>query len=149
MKVLLIISILLVSNQSFSYSTHRDRLINKYKWLDKELYSIIQFVAKANRLHPALVCAVIHKESRGNRYAVGKAGERGLMQPLVCHYSGNPDDLFNPLVNVYTGCKYLKRAYIKSNGNIRYTLTRYNRGLNCKLVENKYANDIIKLLEVW
>ncbi|MBM4033896.1 MAG: lytic transglycosylase domain-containing protein [Planctomycetes bacterium] len=73
--------------------------------------------AAANGLEPALVIAVIRAESAGNRWAVSRAGARGLMQLMPAtarevaqnnriSYSG-PDDLFDADLNIQLGTLYL------------------------------------------
>lgn len=66
-----------------------------------------------------IILAVIHKESGGNPKAVGKAGERGLMQILLSTaleiaqrlgiHPYTHDMLFNPDTNIMFGTFYLSK----------------------------------------
>jgi soluble lytic murein transglycosylase-like protein len=146
-KLLLAFIILIVSRISFSIP--EDNIIHyaaKYDWMTVEIYQAIEINAEKHNIPPALGAALINRESQGNPKARGKAGERGLGQPLVCHYSGDPDDLFIPAVNLDVSFSYLFQAYHKAKGNIRLTLMYYNGGLKCKADKYKnwnYVEDII------
>lgn len=79
----------------------------------------------------ALIRAVIEVESDYNRYAVSRAGARGLMQlmPETMQHMGvkNPWD---PVQNIQAGTKYLKSLLKKFSGNKRLALAAYNAGPN-------------------
>jgi soluble lytic murein transglycosylase len=94
------------------------------------------------RLDPALVAAVIYKESRFKDDARSSAGALGLMQLLpetargiAIHTGGtqfDPDnDLLNPDLNVRYGCWYLRHLMDKyhryRNGYV-LALAAYNAG---------------------
>ena len=55
------------------------------------------------------VACIVQRESRGNTYAVGGAGERGLMQihpatwAYLAQYGITPDALFDPATNLRAG----------------------------------------------
>ena len=59
-------------------------------------------------LWPTVAC-IVQRESRGDPYAVGSAGERGLMQvhpvtwPYLAQYGITPDSLFDPTTNIRAG----------------------------------------------
>lgn len=59
-----------------------------------------------------LVMRIIEKESKWNPRAVGKQGERGLMQiktNIGRLHGATADQLFDPIINVTVGTKELKR----------------------------------------
>lgn len=90
------------------------------------------YIAKENGLDPKLVKAVIKVESEWNPRAVSKKGALGLMQvmPATAKDFGmpnKPEDLFNPIQNVNTGCRILK-GYILRTGGVKEGLNRYSGG---------------------
>ena len=80
-------------------------------------------------LQPELVLAVIHIESRFDRYAISRAGARGLMQimPFWKNELGRTDDnLFNMAVNLRYGCTILAHYLKRERGDLQKALARYN-----------------------
>ena len=88
----------------------------------------INDAALANGLEPSILTALINKESGGNAYALGAAGEIGLGQLK----SSTALDLgINPWIpsdNIKGAAKYLAQQ-IKATGNIFDGLRAYNAGL--------------------
>jgi soluble lytic murein transglycosylase len=84
--------------------------------------------ARANKLPPALVKAVIAAESRFDSEAVSRAGAQGLMQlmPQTAQLLG-VDDPFRPEQNVRGGTQYL-RAMFDRYGDMTRALAAYNAG---------------------
>lgn len=101
----------------------------------------IASASMAYGMDPAVVKAVVWKESRFDAGARGKAGEVGLMQirelaarewveaEKVRDYS--PDHLTSPLTNTLVGTWYLKKLlgrYRQTDGALVYALADYNAG---------------------
>ncbi len=80
-------------------------------------------------LNPMLVLALIHVESDFDRYALSRAGARGLMQvmPFWKLELGKPDDsLFDMQTNLRYGCAILSLYLEKEKDNTTFALARYN-----------------------
>jgi hypothetical protein len=94
-----------------------------------KIEAIIQKVAGALGLDPALIKAVVKTESNFNQTAVSKAGAKGLMQlmPKTAKEMGVSDP-FNPLENIWGGARYLKSMLDRHNGNLNQALAAYNWG---------------------
>ncbi|MGN1236422.1 MAG: transglycosylase SLT domain-containing protein [Bacteroidaceae bacterium] len=84
-----------------------------------------------------LIAAQCFQESAFNHKAVSWAGARGLMQimPSTAEALGvNPDDLFNPEINVMTSAKYMSGLNKRFEGvrnpieRIKFVLAAYNGG---------------------
>jgi soluble lytic murein transglycosylase-like protein len=106
--------------------------LKRYVADDRERIDILRAVHyEANRagLIPELVLAVIHTESRFDRYAISQAGALGLMQimPFWLKELNQPDaNLFDIGTNLRIGCTILKYYLDKENGDLRRALARYN-----------------------
>ena len=93
--------------------------------------------AKNYDLDPALLAAVIYRESKFDAQAHSDSGAIGLMQLLpdtakgiALHTGGSQfevDDLLDPEINVRYGAFYLRRL-IDKYGNVRLALAAYNAG---------------------
>jgi soluble lytic murein transglycosylase-like protein len=88
----------------------------------------IAAAARAAGLHPWLVAAVVEAESRYDRWAVSRAGARGLMQlmPAVWTDAGIRDP-HSPKANLHVGCAHLK-ALLERFGDLPLALAAYNAG---------------------
>jgi soluble lytic murein transglycosylase len=88
-------------------------------------------------LDPALLAAVIYRESKFDAGARSRSGAIGLMQLLpttakgiAVHTGGSRfrvDDLYDPEINVRYGAFYLRRLLTKY-GDMRLALAAYNAG---------------------
>ena len=88
-------------------------------------------------LDGALIAAVISRESDFNPDAVSSAGAVGLMQLLpdtaqgIASLTGGgeyePDDLYDPEINVRYGSFYLRRL-VDKYGSVELALAAYNAG---------------------
>ena len=107
----------------------------------------IAFYSARADLDPALVAAVIQKESEFQPEAVSPAGARGLMQitPTTWRYL-NPrspcrgdhpppaipehgdDCIYSPAGNIRTGVKYLRQLLDQFSGDVTLAFAAYNAG---------------------
>ena len=106
-----------------------------------------RFILKAgtrNQIDPALLKALIWRESRFNHIAKGEKGEIGLMQIMpgdkaaaadwaIAHCRNIPseEELLNPELNIDIGAWYLARAlhrYGNSRDAVALALCEYNAG---------------------
>ena len=98
---------------------------------------IVSGHAKNYDLDPALLAAVIYRESKFNARARSDSGAIGLMQLLpdtaegiALHTGGSRfelSDLWDPEINVRYGAFYLRRL-LNKYGNVRLALAAYNAG---------------------
>jgi soluble lytic murein transglycosylase len=112
-----------------------------YEWRDHS--QDIPILAAANRygIEPALVKAVVWRESRFHPGRRGRAGEFGLMQirPVAAsewaHSERVPgytsDTLLNPATNTLAGAWYLQKLlkrYAQTDNPLPFALADYNAG---------------------
>lgn len=92
--------------------------------------SLVEAVAAAHRLDPALVAAVIRVESNWQPRAVSPKGARGLMQlmPATARRLG-VSKAFDPVQNVSGGVRYLSLLADRFGENeVEKVLAAYNAG---------------------
>lgn len=100
----------------------------------EELRPIIVSTAIRHRLPVNLVAAVVEAESSGNPTAASRAQAYGLMQvrvPTAKDMAGRDvtvEELFDPVVNLDLGCRYLRRMLDRYGGDVRLALMAYNAG---------------------
>jgi soluble lytic murein transglycosylase len=102
-----------------------------------EYRAIVVGHAENYDLDPALLAAVIYRESKFDASARSSSGAIGLMQLLpstangiALHTGGTRfrvDDLYDPEINVRYGSFYLRRL-IEKYGDVRLALAAYNAG---------------------
>jgi len=95
----------------------------------RQFLALVRYEAMRAGLDPHLVLAVIDVESKFRKYAVSKAGARGLMQvmPFWVKEVGAPtDNLFQERVNLRYGCSILRLYLDREKGNLTNALARYN-----------------------
>jgi len=93
------------------------------------ILSIAHKHATRNNISPQLVLAVMQIESNFDRFAISKAGARGLMQimPFWKEVIGHEDDnLFDPETNIKYGCAILKIYLDREKQEVRNALARYH-----------------------
>jgi soluble lytic murein transglycosylase len=98
---------------------------------------VIRQQAREKHLDPALIAAVIYRESKF-RDQTSKAGAKGLMQILpstaqfVASKSGGSEfeqsDLADPQINIAYGCWYLRYLLDRYRGNEVAAIAAYNAG---------------------
>jgi soluble lytic murein transglycosylase-like protein len=99
-----------------------------------ELDVIVHSAARAHRLDPALLHAVIGVESAYATRAVSARGARGLMQlmPSTAKEYGVAD-AFEPRQNVMAGARHLRLLLDQFNQNTTLALAAYNAGASAVL----------------
>jgi len=110
-----------------------------------ELLKAVHQEATRTDLHPELVLAVIHIESRFDRFAISRAGAQGLMQvmPFWLKEIGHADDnLVDLRTNLRMGCTILKYYLDKEKGDLIKGLARYNGSAGTR----KYADKVLNIL---
>jgi len=98
----------------------------------KKLLALVHYEARRAGLDPQLVLSVIDVESQFHKYAVSKAGAKGLMQvmPFWVKQIGTPQhNLFQERTNVRYGCTILRYYLDRESGNLVNALGRYNGSL--------------------
>jgi soluble lytic murein transglycosylase-like protein len=95
----------------------------------KAFSGLIDRAARANRLEPALVRAVIVTESGCDPNAVSIRGARGLMQlmPATARHYG-VRNVFDPEQNVSAGAQYLRDLNDRYRNDLELVLAAYNAG---------------------
>uniref|UniRef100_UPI0040559DAA transglycosylase SLT domain-containing protein n=1 Tax=Candidatus Electrothrix sp. TaxID=2170559 RepID=UPI0040559DAA len=89
----------------------------------------IRYAARAHKVDPLLIKAMIKTESAFNRHAVSPKGAQGLMQLMPATAKDlQVKDPFNPRQNIYGGTKYIKWLLKRFNGDLRLSLAAYNAG---------------------
>jgi len=96
----------------------------------------IESNAERYRIDPALIAAIISKESSGDYTALGTIGEVGLMQIRLSTarflgYGGDSTGLYNPSTNVRYGTMYLRWQADKYSGRadvMQFAIAGYNAG---------------------
>ncbi|HEX4300375.1 MAG TPA: transglycosylase SLT domain-containing protein [Gammaproteobacteria bacterium] len=110
-----------------------------------DLLKLIHKEATRAKLPPELVLSVIQVESKFDAYAISKAGAVGMMQimPFWLKLIGRPDDsLVHAQTNLRMGCTILKYYIIKTHGDLRAALQRYNGAT----VGIDYSDQVLKAL---
>jgi soluble lytic murein transglycosylase len=112
-----------------------------YNWRDHSQDKPILAAAQRYGVEPALVKAVVWRESRFNPRCRGRVGEIGLMQLREAaasewaHAEKLPDFdvqcLYNPATNTFAGTWYLRKLlarYTHTDDPLPYALADYNAG---------------------
>jgi len=97
-----------------------------------ELLRLVHAEAARVALDPELVLAVVEVESNFDRFAISRAGARGLMQimPFWLNEIGRPgDNLFHVKTNLRFGCTILRYYLDAEAGDLPRALARYNGSL--------------------
>ena len=116
--------------------------------LDRDLQDYIFYLGETYNIQPAVIVAMIHRESNFNQYCIGDDGRSaGLMQIQAKWHiermiNLNCTDLFNPYQNITVGVNYL--AELRDQyGDIAPALTAYNQG-SYKGTITDYATSILR-----
>jgi soluble lytic murein transglycosylase-like protein len=112
-----------------------------------DIKSMVASEARRQGVPASLAVAIAKAESNFKCGAVGRAGERGVMQikPPTARglgYKGSASGLNNCAVGILYGMLYLKQAYRKAGGNIYRAALLYNAGIHSKRKNSVYAKKI-------
>jgi soluble lytic murein transglycosylase-like protein len=127
------------------------RVANRFPEEDaaRHFLMLVRYESMRAGLDPHLVLAVIDVESRFRKYAVSRAGARGLMQvmPFWVKELGEPgQNLFHERTNLRYGCTILRHYLDRERGNLANALARYNGSLG----QADYPNRVFRALrETW
>jgi soluble lytic murein transglycosylase-like protein len=112
------------------------RVLKRYPDEDsaRQFLMLVRYESMRAGLDPHLVLAVIDVESKFRKYAVSRAGARGLMQvmPFWVKQLGEPgagQNLFHERTNLRYGCTILRHYLDRERGNLSNALGRYNGSL--------------------
>jgi soluble lytic murein transglycosylase-like protein len=116
------------------YKMMEPRLRKVVKDRDERMLILKEVICESQRpgeerLPPGLVMALIHVESRFDRYAVSSAGAVGLMQvmPFWPEQLGmKRNELIRIPQNIRMGCAILRFYLRKENNSVTRALARYN-----------------------
>ncbi|HLJ84574.1 MAG TPA: lytic transglycosylase domain-containing protein [Candidatus Eremiobacteraceae bacterium] len=90
---------------------------------------VIDAAAQRHELDPALLSAVIERESNYDPHAISKAGAMGLMQLMPDTARGlGVRDPFDPAQNIEGGATYLRGLIDRYHGRLDIALAAYNAG---------------------
>lgn len=119
-----------------AYVTDFLKPISKTRVYKKRLAFALELIpsvvthAKLQGIDPLLVAVIISFESSWDFTAVGKLGERGLMQTHGRAAKGF--DMADPVQQVAAGCAHLARALEFCKGDVPGALSRYGTGDGCR-----------------
>ncbi|HET9579247.1 MAG TPA: transglycosylase SLT domain-containing protein, partial [Usitatibacter sp.] len=112
----------------------------------REFLALVRYEAMRAGLDPHLVLAVIDVESHFHKYAVSRAGARGLMQVMpfwVDQIGEKGQNLFQERMNLRYGCTILRYYLVqREHGNLANALARYNGSLG----KADYPSRVLKAL---
>lgn len=120
--------------------------------LSAEVQRYIFNVSDYYGIEPALIIAIIEKESSYNETAIGDGGDSiGIMQVQPRWHIARIDrlgvtDLLNPYENISVGVDILAECIERYDGDIGAALTAYNRG-SYKGEVSEYAKDVLEIKE--
>jgi soluble lytic murein transglycosylase-like protein len=123
----------------------------------------IDRAAKTFSLEPALIAAIIDRESEGYPYVRGPVGEYGLMQVRDTtaqmmyeqkYYRGDYENLLDPETNINFGAAYLRwqmDRYADKPVKVYWAISAYNAGTavirDGEFSNQKYVDQVIERLE--
>lgn len=96
-----------------------------------ELDPLVQQAAKKYGVNPALIHAVIQRESSGKPKAASGTGPVGLMQvskSLARDYGYKLEDRLDPAKNIDMGTRYIKDNLKTFNGDVKKAMVGYSEG---------------------
>lgn len=125
------------------------------EWEAQSITDSIVKHSKSYDVNPKLVCGLIARESRFNRFAISSSGAQGLGQLLPSTASGlNVSDPFDIDQNVMGTTRYVKSLLDRFSGinKVPFALAGYLEGPNIvkrnngfKAPSKQYIEDILKI----
>jgi soluble lytic murein transglycosylase-like protein len=109
----------------------------------RQFLALVRYESMRSGLDPHLVLAVIDVESKFRKYAVSRAGAKGLMQVMpfwVKEIGESGHNLFQERTNLRYGCTILRHYLDRERGNLANALGRYNGSLG----QADYPNLVLK-----
>ena len=117
---------------------------------------LIENARKSSYVTPALALAIAEVESSFRSNAVSSKGAIGVMQIMprtaLLEFGVQEKDLFNPIINIKIGVKFLDDLIKKYKGDIGIALSHYNGGSavgrwpNVKIIPATYSY-VLKVLK--
>lgn len=112
-----------------------------------DVRGMVSAEAKRQGVPVSLALSIAKHESNFRCSAVGRSGERGVMQILPrtargLGYSGPASGLNHCQTGIKYGMMYLKLAYKKAGGNSYKAAILYNKGLGSKRKKSSYAEKV-------
>ena len=93
---------------------------------------LVEHARKSSYVTPALALAIAEVESSFRSNAVSSKGAIGVMQIMprtaLLEFGVTKKDLFNPIINIKIGIKFLDSLIKKYRGDIGIALSHYNGG---------------------
>ena len=120
------------------------KIKDPHKRLD--LLKTVLYEATRSGLDPQLILSLIQVESNFKKYAISRAGARGLMQimPFWIDVIGSKNDnLFHMKTNLRYGCTILRHYLDIEKGDLFRALGRYNGSLG----KARYPNLVLNAWE--
>ena len=144
----LVLTIIIILSASFANAKNYNRPYIKMLLIENARLS--EYVT------PALAIAVAKVESNLRPDAVSNKGAIGVMQIMprtgLLEFGVKRKDLFNPIINIKIGVKFLDQLIKKYKGNIGVALSHYNGGSavgiwpNVKIIPATYPY-VLKVLK--
>ncbi len=96
--------------------------------------NLVEASCKTYDVEPAIIYAIIMKESLFNRNIISKSAAYGLMQLIIptamdMNREISPEKLLDPSVNIDLGTRYVKILLNKYNGDVTKVAAAYNGGM--------------------
>ena len=117
---------------------------------------LVEHARKSSYVTPALALAIAEVESSFRSNAVSSKGAIGVMQIMprtaLLEFGVPEKDLFNPMINIKIGVKFLDSLIKKYRGDIGIALSHYNGGSavgrwpNVKIIPATYPY-VLKVLK--
>jgi soluble lytic murein transglycosylase-like protein len=95
------------------------------------------------KIRRSVILSIINAESEFNRFAFSSSKARGLMQIMAFNYKGNPQDLYDPYINILTGTRIFREYLDLAKSDYGVALKNYNSGPNSKYYNLEYIRKVL------